>query len=170
MRSEEWQRQTEQRTTTKQKKHRAKRAKGPGTRPWSGSRGETHCGFLGQSPKRSLRQSLNRRKPTKAVQKIKEEQQTKEKNTKRCRSKTSAPLFYILIQSKIRKERSDFAAVELWCRGWRPRQPDFVCSIILAISAQFLLDNLADQCYNKKSRKLRKIEYSLQGDPSKKLG
>ena len=79
MRSEEWQRQTEQRTTTKQKKHRAKRAKGPGTRPWSGSRGETHCGFLGQSPKRSLRQSLNRRKPTKAVQKIKEEQQTKEK-------------------------------------------------------------------------------------------
>lgn len=44
------------------------------------------------------------------------------------------------------------------CRGWRPRQPDFVCSIILAISAQFFLDNLADQCYNKKAEKLRKIE------------
>ena len=40
--------------------------------------------------------------------------------------------------------------------GWRPRQPDFVCSIILAISAQFLLDNLADQCYNKKAEKTAK--------------
>ena len=37
------------------------------------------------------------------------------------------------------------------CRGWCPRQPDFVCSIILAISTQFFLDNLADQCYNKKA-------------------
>lgn len=25
---------------------------------------------------------------------------------------------------KVSTERSDFAAVELWCRGWRPRQPD----------------------------------------------
>ena len=24
----------------------------------------------------------------------------------------------------LRTEHSDFAAVELWCRGWRPRQPD----------------------------------------------
>ena len=80
MRSEEWQRQTELNTNTKQRKHRAKRAKGPGTRPWSGSRGETHCGFLGQSPKRSLRQSLNRRKPTKAVQKQKKENQKKNKS------------------------------------------------------------------------------------------
>ena len=32
--------------------------------------------------------------------------------------------FYcILMQGKIRKERSDFAAVEFWRRGWRPRQP-----------------------------------------------
>ena len=30
--------------------HRAKRAKGPGARPWSGSRGETHCGGLGAKP------------------------------------------------------------------------------------------------------------------------
>ena len=36
--------------------------------------------------------------------------------------------------------------------------PNFVCSIILAISAQFFLDNFADQCYNKKAEKLRKIE------------
>ena len=43
--------------------HRAKRAKGPGARPWSGSRGETHCGYRAK-PCRSLRQSLNRRKPT----------------------------------------------------------------------------------------------------------
>ena len=43
--------------------HRAKRAKGPGTRPWSGPRGETPCGYRAK-PCRSLRQSLIRRKPT----------------------------------------------------------------------------------------------------------
>lgn len=28
------------------------------------------------------------------------------------------------IQSRENTERSDFAVVEFWCRGWRPRQPD----------------------------------------------
>ena len=54
-------------------KHRAKRAikrrLKPDVRGLAGSRDRVPCGFLGQSPKRSLRQSLNRRKPTKAVQK-----------------------------------------------------------------------------------------------------
>ena len=40
MRSEEW-----AKLTRVVPQHRAKRAKGPGARPWSGSRGETHCGY-----------------------------------------------------------------------------------------------------------------------------
>ena len=46
MRNEEWAKQTKVNYKHKVKiKHRAKRAKGPGTRPWSGSRGETPCGY-----------------------------------------------------------------------------------------------------------------------------
>nr|DAY88641.1 MAG TPA: hypothetical protein [Caudoviricetes sp.] len=56
------------------------------------------------------------------------------------------------------------------CRGWRPRQPDFVCSIILAISTQFFLDNFADQCYNKKAEKLRKNRIKFAGGPKQKAG
>ena len=51
MRNEEWAKQTKVNCKHKVKiKHRAKRAKSPGTRPWSGSRGETHCGGLGAKP------------------------------------------------------------------------------------------------------------------------
>ena len=64
--------------------HRAerevKRRLKPGVRGLAGSRDRVPCGFLGQSPKRSLRQSLNRRKPTKRCRKAKEETQTKEQN------------------------------------------------------------------------------------------
>ena len=45
MRSEEW-----AKLTRVVPQHQAKRAKGPGARPWSGSRGETHCGGLGAKP------------------------------------------------------------------------------------------------------------------------
>mgnify|MGYP000531556882 CR=1 FL=1 len=47
---------------------------------------------------------------------------------------------------------------------------DFVCSIILAISTQFFLDNLADQCYNKKAEKLRKNRIKFAGGPKQKAG
>ena len=53
------------------------------------------------------------------------------------------------------------------CRGWRPRQPDFVCSIILAISAQFFLDNLADRCYNKKAENCEKSNKVCRGTQAK---
>lgn len=66
-----------------------------------------------------------------------------------CRATFGRPLGFIALYRQILKCK---------CRGWHPRQPDFVCSIILAISTQFFLDNLADQCYNKKAEKLRKIE------------
>ena len=45
-----------------------------------------------------------------------------------------------------------------------------ICTIILAISAQFFLDNLADQCYNKKAEKLRKNRIKFAGGPKQKAG
>ena len=104
------QNRTKWEANAKRRKHRAKRAKGPGARPWSGSRGETHCRVQGQSPQRSLRQSLNRRKPTKRCRKEKEETQTKTNHKAVSECKTLHRFFYILIQSNPRKERSDFAA------------------------------------------------------------
>ena len=37
--------------------------------------------------------------------------------------KKLTPLFLSYSITQTRKERSDFAAVEFWRRGWRPRQP-----------------------------------------------
>ena len=88
--------------------HRAKRAKGPGARPWSGSRGETHCGYRAK-PCRSMRQSLIRRQPTKRCREGKKKYKLSHQTNKYRRIKP-APLYYPPAQRKIRKERSDFAA------------------------------------------------------------
>ncbi len=58
--------------------------------------------------------------------------------TKRCRRTKSAPLLLFPAQRKIRKERSDFATAELWCRGRRPRRPAPVCLHFLTLSAPHL--------------------------------
>ena len=98
MRSEEW-----AKLTRVVPQHRAKRAKGPGARPWSGSRGETHCGYRAK-PCRSLRQSLNRRKPTKRCRKVKKHTKVKE-TIKRCRRKNLCTAFSIQI-NKVKPAKS----------------------------------------------------------------
>ena len=91
--------------------HRAKRAKGPGTRPWSGSRGETHCGYRAK-PCRSLRQSLIRRKPTRC--RFNEKQHIEVRYQMKVISEYKiCTAFLSLSAMQIRKERSDFAVVGL---------------------------------------------------------
>ena len=100
---------------------------GQGVKPIAGSRDRVPCGYRAK-PCRSMRQSLIRRKPTKRCRQKKKKYKFSS-STKQTSKHKPAPLYYLLIQSKIRKERSDFAADKLsaqMCRGWRPRQPDFV--------------------------------------------
>ena len=99
-----------------------------GHAPGQGQGVKPIVGVWGQSPKRSMRQSLIRRKPIKRCRQKKKKYKFSS-STKQTSKHKPAPLYYPPAQSKIRKERSDFAADKLsaqMCRGWRPRQPDFV--------------------------------------------
>ena len=86
---------------------------GQGVKPIAGSRDRVPCGYRAK-PCRSMRQSLIRRKPTKRCRQKKKKYKFSS-STKQTSKHKPAPLYYLLIQSKIRKERSDFAAVE--CGG-----------------------------------------------------
>ena len=46
----------------------------------------------------------------------------------------------LLYKVKSAKSDSDFVAVELWCRGWRPRQPD-----IEAVRLEFVMNEKSGQ-------------------------
>ena len=76
------------------------------------ARRQRACGVKGQSPLRSLRQSLNRRKPTSGADRQKKNVNVGQK-TKRCRSGILCTAFCVLFyRVKSAKSDSDFAAVE----------------------------------------------------------
>ena len=80
---------------------------GQGVKPIAGSRDRVPCGYRAK-PCRSMRQSLIRRKPTKRCRQKKKKYKFSS-STKQTSKHKPAPLYYPPAQSKIRKERSDFA-------------------------------------------------------------
>ena len=73
------------------------------------------------------------------MQKAKEETQTKANNKAVSENKPLHRFYYIFVQSKIRKERSDFATLQTIapkCRGRRPRRP--VRRVAMSVLSQIM--------------------------------